>query len=361
MKISSVEFFPCNLRQEDPTWTFALATYPTIEGWTVAISVKDGVWGYGYAQAIPHIGSNYEGVRAALEVLKPCVIDKDPFHVEAILAQMDAVLVGNSPAKAGIDGALHDLVANLLGVPLNRLFGGPVRTTVPQIRIVPIKSAAEMATNAKKLVDQGYRYLKIKMKGDIAADVERIAAIRDAIGADVHLTLDPNQSYSPKAAIQALTKMTPYDIDLVEQPVPTHDLAGLKLVTDNVPVAVEADESAMSVNDILNLVSNRIVDAVSLKIPKLGGLRNTLLAARICEVGSIRYRIGDTFGPRLHAAQALHLAASLPRLDYACELAEFDHLLDDPYEGLSIVNGMMTVPERAGSGVIVRKGSGLAA
>ena len=79
--------------------------------------------------------------------------------------------------------------------------------------------------------------------------------------------------------------MEPYNIDLVEQPVPTSDLAGLKLVTQNVAIAVEADKSAMSVSDVLKLVSERIVDAVSLKVPKLGGLRNALLAARICEAG----------------------------------------------------------------------------
>jgi L-alanine-DL-glutamate epimerase-like enolase superfamily enzyme len=194
MQISSVEYFPCNQRQEDPTWSFALATYPVIEGWTVAVSVKEGLTGLGYAQAIPHIGSSYDGVRAALDVFKPCVLGRDPLHIEAMLSHMDAVLVGNAPAKAGIDGALHDLAAKLLGVPLNRLFGGPMRTSVPQIRIVPIKTPAEMAANARKLVDDGYRYLKIKMKGDVTADVARIAAIRDAVGADVHLTLDPNQS-----------------------------------------------------------------------------------------------------------------------------------------------------------------------
>jgi L-alanine-DL-glutamate epimerase-like enolase superfamily enzyme len=80
--------------------------------------------------------------------------------------------------------------------------------------------------------------------------------------------------------------------------------------------------------DVLFLVSNRIVDAISLKIPKLGGLRNTLLAA-----------------------QAAHLAASFPKLDFACELAEFDHLLDDPFEGIEVRDGTLTVPESPGSGV----------
>lgn len=361
MKISSVEYAPCNQRQEDPTWTFALATYPVIEGWTVTISTNDGRIGRGYAQAIPHIGASCDGVRAALEVFRPVLLGKDPLHIEAILSQMDIVLVGNATAKAGIDGALHDLAANILGVPLNCLFGGASRTSVPQIRIVPIKTPDEMADNARNLVKKGYRYLKIKMKGDVDVDVARIGAIRDAIGGDIHLTLDPNQAYSPKSAIQALSRMEPYRIDLVEQPVATHDLAGLKLVTDNVAIAVEADESAQSVIDVLGLVAGRIVDAVSLKVPKLGGLRNTLLAARICEAASIRYRIGATFGPRLHAAQALHLAASFPRLDYACELAEFDHLLDDPYEGLEVDDGALTVPESIGSGVVMRKEAGIAA
>ncbi len=74
-----------------------------------------------------------------------------------------------------------------------------------------------------------------------------------------------------------------------------------------------------------------------------------MLAARICDVGRVRYRFGATFGPRLYCAQALHVAAAFPNLDYACELAEFDHLLDDPYEGLEVVDGSLTVPEGKGN------------
>jgi L-alanine-DL-glutamate epimerase-like enolase superfamily enzyme len=104
----------------------------------------------------------------------------------------------------------------------------------------------------------------------------------------------------------------------------------------------------------MRLVSNRIVDAVSLKIPKLGGLRNTLAAARICEAGHVRYRMGAAVGSRLLSAQAMHLAAALPELDYACELGEFDRLLDDPFEGIEIDNGRLFLPEGPGSGVSPR-------
>ena len=155
--------------------------------------------------------------------------------------------------------------------------------------------------------------------------------------------------------------MAKCDIALVEQPVHARNLKGLALVTRSVPMLVEADEAAVSVHDILHLVAEQIVDVVSLKIGKLGGLRNTMLAARICERGGIACRMGATFGPQLYVAQGLHVAAALAHLDLPCELAEFDHIFDDPYEGLSIFGGMIAVPEGAGSGVTLRSESKIAA
>ncbi len=234
---------------------------------------------------------------------------------------------------------------------LNVLIDGPMREEVPILRIVAIKTPQEMAAQAQKLIDKGYRYLKIKVHGHVDEDVARVAAIRAQVGDKVHLTIDANQSYSPKDAIAALSRMAEYRIDLVEQPVSADDFAGLALVTRTVPVTVEADEAAGSLRDIFQLVSHRAVDAVSLKIPKLGGLRNTLAAARLCEAGHVKYRLGAAVGSRLLAAQALHLACALPGVDYACELGEFDRLLDDPFEGLEPKEGVLRLPPGPGSGV----------
>jgi L-alanine-DL-glutamate epimerase-like enolase superfamily enzyme len=82
----------------------------------------------------------------------------------------------------------------------------------------------------------------------------------------------------------------------------------------------------------MTLVSNRIVDAVSLKIQKLGGLRNALAAARICEAGKVKYRLGAHVAQR--QAHAIHLAAALSGVDYACELGEFSHMFNDPFAGM---------------------------
>jgi len=339
------------MRKEDPTWRFALASNPLSEGLLLRIATEDGVEGFGYASATPHMGSIATTLKAELELFRPLVVGRDPRQIEAILIDLDRTIRGAPQAKAAVDCAVHDLVARALGVPLNGLFGGAVRETVPILRILAIKTPPEMAAQAQKLVDKGYRYLKVKVHGNVDDDVARVAGIRRQVGDDIHLTIDANQSYSPKDAIAALNRMAEYRIDLVEQPVSADDVVGLALVTQMVPVTVEADEGAGSLREIFDLVSRRAVDAVSLKVPKLGGLRNTLAAARLCEAAHVKYRLGAAVGSGLLAAQALHLACALPGVDYACELAEFDRLLDDPFEGLEPENGMLRLPVGLASGV----------
>jgi len=208
-----------------------------------------------------------------------------------------------------------------------------------------------MAGNAQKLVEQGVRYLKIKVHGDVDEDVARVRAIRQKVGAAIHLTVDANQAYGVKDAVTAIQKMAEYNIDLVEQPVDAQDYEGLALVTRLVPVTVEADEGAGSLEEIFQIVSRRQADAVSLKIPKLGGLRNTLAAARLCEAGGIRYRFGAAVGSRLLTAHALQLASTLGAVDYACEFGEFDRLKDDRFEGIAVVKGEISLPQGPGTGV----------
>jgi L-alanine-DL-glutamate epimerase-like enolase superfamily enzyme len=100
------------------------------------------------------------------------------------------------------------------------------------------------------------------------------------------------------------------------------------------------------------LVRERIVDAISLKITKLGGLRKTYAAAQICEAGGIRYRLGAHVGPMLLAAHAMQLAAALPGIWYACELTEFDGLAQDRWQGLELVEGVLHLSDAIGCGVM---------
>jgi len=236
-------------------------------------------------------------------------------------------------------------------VPLCDLFGGPAVREFASLRILPIKSPTDMAKNARALADKGVRHFKIKVHGEVEEDVERVRAIRTELGPDAHLTIDANQSYAAKDAIRALNLMAPYKIDLAEQPVEVKDLAGLKAVTQAVPITVEADEAAYSLDQVMILVRERIVDAISLKVTKLGGLRKTFAAAQICDAGGVRYRMGAHVGPMLLAAHAMQLAAALPGIWYASELSEFDGLEADPWEGIKLVDGVLHLTDAIGCGV----------
>ena len=355
MKIAKIETFPCIMPKEDPKWAFALGANPLSESWIVAITGDDGTVGYGVASSTQHMGASMASLEGVLKHLMPLVKGKDPFDIEVIGREMNRNLTRNNQAKAGIDCALYDLMAKSLGLPIHKLIGGKCRDKISVLRIVAIKTPKEMAANSQKLVDKGYRYLKIKVHGDVEEDVARIKAIRKQVGPDVHLTIDANQSYLAKDAIRAINKMADYDIDLAEQPVNIDDMEGLKLVTNAVPITVEADESAGSLDEIAYLVKHRIVDAVSLKLPKLGGIRNAIAAARLCEANQIQYRLGAHVGSRLMAAHAMQVAAALPGITYACELGEFDRLLDDSFEGIEIENGIIRVPSRPGVGVSLKK------
>jgi L-alanine-DL-glutamate epimerase-like enolase superfamily enzyme len=356
MKIAEVRVDSLILDKHDPEWRTALAADSQSAGWAVSIVADDGSTGYGYGSAMPHYGAPLESVKANLDRFAKLIIGKNPRKIAAILDDLDRSVVGNNQAKSAVDCALHDLLARQLGIPICDLFGGAAVTEIKTLRILPLKTPEKMAANARRLVDQGIRYLKIKIEGNIEEDVASVAAIREEVGKDVHLTVDANQTYSPKGAIAAIHALTPFNIDIVEQPVPSNDLRGLKMVTDAVSVPVEADEAAYSLDQISLIVRERMADAVSLKISKIGGLRKTYVAAKLCEAGGLKYRMGAHYGPGLLNAHGIQLAAALPGIWYPSELGEFVGFIDDPWTGLKMAEGIIRVSDAPGCGLVPRDG-----
>ncbi|HWG07038.1 MAG TPA: enolase C-terminal domain-like protein [Beijerinckiaceae bacterium] len=354
MKIVRAEVLPCDMPQSDPQWRFSIHANRISKGWLFAATGADGTTGYGYASATRHMGASSEGLKGILEDFARLVRGRDAFDIVAILADLDHHLKGANQAKAAIDCALHELAARSLGIPLYQLLGGKLRDEFPVMRVLSLKAPDEMAERGRALVAAGYRHIKIKVDGAVALDTARVKAIRAAVGADIHLIIDANQAYRPKDAISLAEKVADEGVEIFEQPCAAEDHAGLKLVTQNSPIAIEADESAGSLRDVMMLVSNRVVDMVSLKVPKLGGVRNTLAAARICEINDIPCRLGAHVGPRLLTAQAMHVAAALPALSFACEFGEFVRLKNDITEGVENENGSIRLPGGIGSGAGLR-------
>lgn len=354
MAIVSTEILSCLQKLGDTKWTFARGPVPELRGWILRLIDESGHAGLGYCHAMPTVSTDGEGAKAGLDYLVPRLIGRDPFAIAEIMQDVERALAFQPSVKAAIDMALHDLAARRLGVPLDVLLGGRRRATIPQGRIVPLKAPAEMAKAASSLAADGFRMIKVKWSGDPELDVARVAAVREAVGADVMLTIDANQSYSAKTFISTFARVESHGVTLVEQPVAASDWAGLGLITRTLPVLVEADESAGSLEDVHRLVADRVVDAVNLKITKLGGIRNTMAAVAICEAGGVVTRLGAAFGPSLLQASSTHVAAMFRRIEVPCELSEHLHLSDDPFTGLRVDGGVIAVPTTTGCGVSLK-------
>ena len=350
MKIENVEIIPVIMPKMDPEWRFALGANPQSQGFILKLTTDGGCTGLGYSMAAAHHGSSQGGLKAALETYANHLIGQNPFNIENIFGIMDRALLGNDDAKAAVDFALHDLQAKALGIPLYALIGGLVREEIPIIRILALKEPGEMAANALNLVEEGYLYLKIKLDGNPAKDLARVKEIRKAVGGAIHLTVDANQTYTPKLAIDTLKRMHESGIELCEQPVRADDWIGLAAVTRAVDCMVEAHESALHLENIFRLVKDKVVDSINLGSfgPRIGKI-----AAAICKLGDVSCRVG-AFGSRLLAAGEMHLVAATENISYACELGEFSRLLNDPVEGLEVERGMLRVPSSPGVGVNLR-------
>lgn len=354
MKIAKVDTFEVEMPPADPSWRLALGVISRVDALFIKITTDDGIEGWGSTAPPWFQGETVGGVRAVIEGLfVPYLIGKDPTNIEKIMADLEGVILWNRWAKTAIEVALYDITGKALQVPVYRLLGGLVREEVPVMRIVPIKEPKEAAARCLELVGEGYKYLKIKISGEPNKDIEMVREIRKAVGEEVVLTLDANQSYKPAAAVNMIRRMEDYDIFLVEQPVRYDDWDGLATVTRAVDCLVEADESAKTPSDVFRLAAARAAGSFCLKITKMGGIGNVKKAAAICDAANVFCRVGMAPGGRIMSAANMHLIASTPNLPFAAEVGEFLMSLKDPSEGVEVTKGLLKVPSGPGLGVRV--------
>jgi O-succinylbenzoate synthase len=213
----------------------------------------------------------------------------------------------------------------------------PVRGRVAVNALVPAVPAAEAAALAAASVAAGFDCIKVKV-GD-RDDLDRVAAVRAAVGPGVTIRVDANGAWDVDDAILMIGRLSRFDIELVEQPVAT--LADLALVRRRVTVPVAADECIRGVDDARRLARLRAADAVVLKVQPLGGVRAALEVADAAGVPAIVTSMLET---SVGLAAGLALAAALPELPYACGLATVGLLVADVVaEPLLPVRGWLEV------------------
>ncbi|MBE1492183.1 mandelate racemase/muconate lactonizing enzyme family protein [Plantactinospora soyae] len=309
MSIASVRTHRLSAPLHTPFVT-ALRRTSTVETLVVEVVDTDGRSGYGEAPQVWQVtGASIGGARACVEeMLAPLLTGRNADDLVARCAEVRRAVVGNEAAKAAVDTALHDLAARRLGVPLVRLLGG-VSRRVPTDVTLSAGDAVELAHAAKQRVAEGFDVLKVKVGTDASGDLARVRAVRAAAGPQARIRLDANQGWTPREAVRVIRGIEDagLDVELVEQPVPSRDIAGLAWVSDRVDLPILADEAVYGVRDLVEVIQRRAADMVNVKLAKCGGLGP---ARTLLELAT-EHGVGTVVGSMMESQIGLGAAASL--------------------------------------------------
>ena len=280
-----------------------------------------------------------------------------------------ALLRGRTPdlrstpaAAAAVDLALLDLASLRAGQALCHQLAPEAATSVAVNALLGSGSIDALLEQAVIAVDSGFRTLKLKVgargagfERSLSGCVERVAALRDAVGPLVQIRLDANGAWTMDEAVEAIDRFSRYEIELIEQPLPAgpNDLVQLARLRSNSEIPIAADESATDLERVDALIAAEALDAVVLKPMRIGGVRQTLLCARRAQAAGVPAIVTTFLGSAVERAGALHLAAAIapgnPR-PLAHGLATAAWLTTDVAAGQMVSHGRMA-PTGPGHGV----------
>ncbi|HVY86955.1 MAG TPA: enolase C-terminal domain-like protein [Caulobacterales bacterium] len=370
MKIERLELFvtelPVRLQR-----TFSSGSYDTgpkgqLLGKPVFLKLHaEGVTGVAQIRPISPGHFVTDTVHSVLGAIKdiygPLLIGRRVADFEANDALMTSRLPGNPAARALIDIAMHDALGKALGVPVHDLIGGRAQATIPLEWSVSLyDDVSKMIADARRAVEEfGIRVLCLKAagKGGWRRDVGNFRAVREAVGADVMIGVDPNTGWSVAETVQALNAMREMDVGYCEQPIDRRDLRGLALIRAQAGgVSIMTDESLFTVRDAAEIAEAGAADVFCVKLYKVGGLTPARKIAAVGEAHRISVNCGGlAVASQFEAAAAAHYCASIPasRTFGAAEFVFGVGVLgDDPL----VADGAMTIK---GGAVAVPTGPGL--
>ncbi|TDB65368.1 dipeptide epimerase [Arundinibacter roseus] len=325
--ISRIEIYRLNIPLKAPV-TIALGTIAEARNILVKIFTKDGLYGIG--EGAPFwmiVGETQDSCLATARDFARLLLGKSVLDLDGNLRILDTFLTQNYTCKSAFDMALYDAAAKIANLPLYAFLGGTKRVITTD-ETVYIGSPEVMAEDAKAIQARGAEAIKVKLGKDPLEDIQRIQAIRAAIGPGLPLRIDANQGWNYVSAVQVLRAIEPYQVEYCEQPVKAWDYENLARVRANSPIPICADESLFTHVDALKLVRAQAVDYFNIKLSKSGGIHSALKIIAIAEAAGIPCMIGCMSESRLGITANTHLASARPTIVFYDLDSPFEHAVD---------------------------------
>ena len=303
----------------------------------------DGVRGYGEASLPPYLVENQKSVSEFLSKVNLSQFT-DPFLIEDILDYVDSVAPGNHAAKASVDIALNDLRGKLMGQPVYRILGlNPEKTPVTSYTIgIDTPEVVKQKTREADV----YKVLKVKLGR--GTDKEMIEAVRSVT--DKPLYVDINQGWTDREqALDMIFWLKEKGIQFIEQPMPKERKDDIAWITERSPLPVVADEALQGVEDLLPL--RGIYTGINIKLMKCGGINNAMKLIRLARAMEMKILVGCMTETSCAVSAAAQFS---PLVDWA-DLDGNLLISNDVYDGVKVVDGKVTLPDRPGIGIVETK------
>jgi L-alanine-DL-glutamate epimerase-like enolase superfamily enzyme len=305
----------------------------------VLLEDEDGIIGFGEAAPTRFFGEDVNSVTKALGQSVDLLKHADPFQIEDITLLLKNKFPKDASARAAIDIALYDMIGKKLKIPLYKFLGlsrCKGRMTSFTIGIDTMEKMCQKVEEAK-----GFPVLKIKV--GFKDDIELLRELRKITKAVFRV--DANTGWTLDEAIKKLNLMEELGVELVEQPFPVGSIEALKKVRRHAKIPIFIDEDIKDSTDIPAF--SDAVDGINIKLMKCGGIREALRMIYIARAHGLKIMIGCNIESSVSITAAAHLTSLVDYIDLD------GHLLvtNDPYIGVAVDRGRLTLPEGNGLGV----------
>ncbi|MGH2842683.1 MAG: mandelate racemase/muconate lactonizing enzyme family protein [Solirubrobacteraceae bacterium] len=356
MKIESVEAIPlaASFRTLFRFGTTDRTDSPNV---VIVIRTDQGLAGYGEACPVPAFTSETQRsiVELVEERLEPMLVGRDPTRRTALLHDISLLLKSAPFTVAALDTALLDVTARSMDVPVHVLLGGAVRDAVE------VHGSVGWDSDAGRMVDtaleqrETYRWLKLYAgRGQLDDDLDRLQAVRNAVGDQAKLFVDVNGMWTPGDLIRAIPRIQELGLRMVEQPLPPSASGFQRDLLAALRVDIAADESVRTLSDAVRVVRERSATVMNVGHSKLGGPTAARQAAELALSAGMGVMVGSVIELGVATAMGIHLAASLARLSYPSYLMgplKYREQITD--QQIEVIDGHVAVPNGPGLGFTV--------
>jgi L-alanine-DL-glutamate epimerase-like enolase superfamily enzyme len=212
---------------------------------------------------------------------------------------------------SGIETACWDALGRTLGVPSRTFFGGQVHESSSTFAFLQGDDAETLAAHARRLPDHEVYYLKVGRPRD---DDAVVAAVREAIGPNKLLRIDPNEAWDAATAVDRIRRLAVHGLDWVEQPVPHWDVAGLAHVRRSVDVKIAADQAVYTMQQLRQVLEAGAADVVVQGPHDAGGLLRFRQQAFVCAAWGLRVNLHAFMQSDVSFLAHMQVASTVPNL-----------------------------------------------